>query len=189
MKKTLLITLILGVISLSCFSQQFELTPEGLRDAADTSKDFLVIPVDGKTASDLYSMSKRYVNEKMSNPKFAIKSDLDGDYLRYSLYYPTIFSFSKMLVSLKINGAYQIEMRFRDGRVRYNITTLSLTFDEGGNEFYIAASKMKGWAIFDNKGKLLMKNEKQKLEDHFNNEVKMFIDFIQSDGASVNDNW
>ncbi len=85
MKKTLLITLILGVISLSSFSQQFELTPEGLRDAADTSKDFLVIPVDGKTASDLYSMSKRYVNEKMSNPKFARKSDLDGDYLRYSL--------------------------------------------------------------------------------------------------------
>ncbi len=94
-----------------------------------------------------------------------------------------------MLVSLKVNANYQIEMRFRDGRIRYNIAGLDLAFEEGGNEFYIAASKMKGWAIFDNNGKLLMKNEKQKLEDYFNNEVKMYVDFINSDGGNVNDNW
>lgn len=187
--KKLSSTLILIIFSLSCFSQQFVLTPEGLKDEADNTKDFLVIPLDGKSASDLYNISKRYVNEKMSNPQFSIKADSEGEYLRYSLYVPTIFSFSKMLINLKVNATYQIEMRFRDGRIRYNITGLSMTFEEGDNEYYIAASKLKGWAVFDNKGKLLMKNEKQKIENHFNGEVNTLLDFIKSDGGSINDNW
>lgn len=187
--KKLTIALIFTFISLSCFSQQFELTPEGLRDATDASKDFLVIPVEGKSASDLYSISKRYINEKMSNPKFAIKADVNGEYLRYGLFVPEVFSFSKMLVSLKVDATYQVEMRFRDGRIRYNIMDMDLRFQEGDNEFYIAAGRMKGWAFYDTKGKLLMKNEKQKLENYFNNEVKMFVDFIESDGGSKNDDW
>lgn len=184
--KRLFLIVFIGLISLSTFAQQFELTPDGLKDANDNSKDFIVLPYEGKTASELYNICKLYVNKTMTDPKSSIIADVDKEYLRYKIFTPEIFSFSKMLTKLQVEAFYQVEMRFRDGRIRYSIENLELTFKEGGKPFYISASKMKGWAFFDNNGKLLMKNEKEKLENYFNEKVKMLNEDIQSEGSGQN---
>ena len=47
--------------------QDFEVTPNGLRDSKDKDKTYVVIELNG-TTKQLFDKAVSYINEKMENP-------------------------------------------------------------------------------------------------------------------------
>lgn len=183
--------LVMGLLPLLSFAQ-FVVTPDGLRNEKDLDKEYIVIDFEGKSASELYAATKQYIVTMMTNPDEAIKADIKDAHLRYALYTPEIFSFSKMLVKLVVDADFEIDMKFKDGRIRYEIVGLNMQFKEGTNTFEFKRSKLDGWAFYDNQDKLYMKNEKQKTEDFFNSLVKELTTYILNEYNQNNtqeDNW
>jgi len=112
------------------FAQSFVLTPYGLRDSKDTSKTYIILDSLNMTAKQLFDKSANFIKEEAKNPDFAIKSQVDGEYIRFGGYQPEISGFiQKMLFKLHyaINAGYEIELRFRDNKVKYEIRELNLT--------------------------------------------------------------
>lgn len=186
-------TLLLSLLPLLSFGQSFVLTPEGLRDSADETKDYLVIPIEGKTAAELYQASKNYIQQLSKNPKESIKGDSPNEYLRFAIYIPEVTSIGQMggMVKMVYEGLFDVEMRFKDGRIRYNISNLEMPMkdDEVGHELKLSGSNWGGWAVFDTKGKVKLKKQKTEIEDFFNGLVYDYTTTITSENVGVSDDW
>lgn len=187
MKKIYL--LLLCLCPLIVFGQRFVLTPNGLRDGADVNKDFLVINFEGKSANELYMAAKSYINQTMKNPRFAIKSDVENDYIRYDMFVPEITSIKKMGVKLVAEAKFTVEIRFKEERIRYNIFNLSFPFDNSDNEIVLVGNNWGSWHFFDKNGKVKLSEQKTDVESFFNKEVRDLKTFISTHGNDNVEDW
>ena len=114
---------------LSCFqliAQQYVVTPSGLRDAKDAEKQYVVIEIDGLSAKQLYDNSIKYINEKYKNPEEVLKGKTDGEYLKFDTYDPNFIIYNNSSYKVPIKANYTTELRFKEGRVRYEIKNLEM---------------------------------------------------------------
>ena len=186
MKKICL--LFLFFLPLIVFGQKFVLTPDGLRDSSDVSKDYVVVSEENKSAGELYNAAKSYVNQTMKDPKFAIVSDVENDYIRYNMFVPGIASIKKMVV-MKVDAMFTVEMRFKDGRIRYNITDISFPIAGSDNEVVLVGSNWGSWHFFDKKGKSKLNDQKENVEAFFNQGVDDLKGFISNHGNNDVEDW
>jgi len=189
--KTLRCLFLLTFLPLLSFAQSFyTLTPDGLRDSNDLTKDYVVIQADGKSAKEIYLAAKNFINQTSKYPTKAIKADTDGEYIRYSIFVLEIASFRKMGIKLAYKGLIEIEMRFKDGRLRYNILDLQMLTKDEDAHLLISGNKMGNWAIFDKKsGKVSLKDPKDQIESFFNNMLAELEKFVNEGDATVGDDW
>jgi hypothetical protein len=83
--KKLLFTLTL-LFSISLFSQELTVTPDGLRDASNNDKSYVVINTPDKTAEQNYNNVLKYINKTYNNPKEAIKANISFEYLKFDTF-------------------------------------------------------------------------------------------------------
>lgn len=169
-----------------CSSQSFIVTPDGLKNSSDVDKSFIIINIDNKTAEELYNTTVRYINEQMTNPESSIKSSIKGDYIRYSMYVPEIIRYSNSGSKRKIQAYFDIEFRFKDNRIRYEITSIRMPDKDSKNEVVFSGSKWTSYPIFEKNGKLFKENEKNNIEAFFNTLLSNYISYI-SEGSSKDD--
>ena len=120
MKK--IIYFLLATISISnlSFSQEteFKFDKEGFTD-------FVVTQCEGKTQVELYKKALDWVSVTYKNPKEVIKAQIENDYIR-------IEGSSNSLICLNIlgkkynNATYQIEISFKDGKYKFDVTSVNL---------------------------------------------------------------
>jgi len=131
--KKFIFTLIM-LFSLNSISQEFQINEVQIDSGANmyqgTFKYFepvMVLEVEGD-ANTLYSKAINWVNETYKNPEEVIKGKVEGEYLRLN-------GFTSSLISQNILGTvfvydvrYSVEIKFRDGRFRYEITKMEQYF-------------------------------------------------------------
>ncbi len=118
MKKNIYILLVTVLVTNLSFSQEteFKFTKEGFTD-------YVVTNCEGKTQSDLYKKTLDWVSTTYKNPKEVIKAQIENDYIR--------IEGIKSNMLCVISGAsscfdvrYQIEISFKDGRYKFDVTKI-----------------------------------------------------------------
>ena len=168
-------------------AQEFEVTPAGLRDANDLEKSYVVIDVAGKSANELYSKSVKYVNESRNDADASIKGQIDNEYLRFATNVPKFIQW-RTGARADVRATFDIELRFKDERIRFEFTNISMPGVSSKYHVLFSGNKWTDYPIFDEKGNLYAKREKQLIQDFFNIIVKDYKDFIAKDN-SINDDW
>lgn len=175
-------------ISLIGFSQELEVTSNGLKDKENPEKNYVVINCANKTKSELYDNAIKYINEKYKNPDEVIKGKTKNEYLRFETYAGQFIKVNNSGAKLDVSAKYYTELRFKDGKVRYEITNLNMTADNGGRNVHFQGSIWKGYPIFKKSGKLRLEKTKEDLENYFNSQIKTLSDFL-NDKKSKKDDW
>ena len=171
------------------FSQEYEVTPSGLKDKSNVENAYLVIDTPDKTTAELYQNAIKYVNENYKNPKEVIKGKTENEYLRFETYVPQFTKVNNSGAKLYVSMKYTTELRFKDGKVRFEITSLSITADNGGRSVDFSGSIWKGYPIYNQKnGKLRLPETKSEIENYFNTKVTEIKDFLL-DKKTKKDDW
>ncbi len=184
MKNILLLFLLIPIV---CSAQSFVVTPDGLKDRENLKNSFVVVTKENTSAEELYNTSIKYVNEQMKNPGSSIKSDIKGDYIRYSVYIPEIILYSNSGSKRKIQGFFDVEFRFKDNRVRYEIVSISMPDKDSKYEVVFSGSKWSGYPIYEKNGKLFKEKEKEELELFFNALLSTYVSYLNE--GSTKDDW
>lgn len=174
-RKLLIILLFFGLTGLS---QEFEVTTAGLKDKANLENEFLVIKVPDTNVNELYQNAIKYVNETFKSPDDALKGKTENEYLRFVTYAPQFLKVNNSGVKLDVSAEYTTELRFKEGKVRYEIIELNMTADNGGRNVYFKGSKFKGYPIYDKNDKLRLPDTKNDLEDYFNSRINGLSSFL-----------
>ncbi len=117
MRKIIYFIVLLSTIS---FAQgtEFKFTINGFTD-------YVVTPIQGKSAEELYKKTLEWILITYKNPKKVIVKQADNDFI-------TIESFSNKLLLFNTNGKnyydakYQIEISFKDGKYKFDVISVNL---------------------------------------------------------------
>jgi hypothetical protein len=172
-------------VSVLSFGQSFIVTPAGLRDATDSTKTYLVIPCEGKTAKELYDNAIRYITENYKNPDEVIKGRIDGEYLKFNSYKSEFLIVKNGGVNILFYAYYTTELSFKDGKVKYEIIELKITNDSNYSLAFTGSGMQ--WYIYNKKGELKREDAKTQIEDYFKGEVLTISNSLN--GVEVVDEW
>ena len=171
------------------FSQEYVVTPNGLKDKSNMENTFLIIETPDKIAAELYENAFKYINENYKNPDEVIKGKTENEYLRFETYVPQFTKVNNSGTKLDVSMKYTTELRFKDGKVRFEITALSITADNGGRSVEFSGSIWKGYPIYNKKnGDLKLPETKSEIENYFNTKVTEITNFL-SDKKTNNEDW
>ncbi len=112
---------------------QFIIQPTGKFLTSD-GKDYVVVPFEGKTASDLFYMVKGNAMSFYNNPKEVISESGESVI--------TIYAFDKNICTVKSLGAtgvygggYHIVFKFKDGKIRVDAPSINEKLEMSGGAF------------------------------------------------------
>ena len=190
--KKLVVLFVSTVLSMSVFSQSahFVVTKDGLRDGNDETKNYIVIDVENVAAKELYDMAIKYVQEAYKSPDNAIKGNTQGEYLRIHTFASEFVRYNNSGVRIPVDADYAIELRFKDGRVRYEIVNLTMK-GSGKNSNYemkFSGGIMSGYVIYKSNGELFKKDAKDDVENYFNAQVSALQLYLNNNSKTV-DEW
>ena len=167
--KILLSIFSLLILNFIGIAQEYEVTPEGLKDKSNIEKAYLVIESPDKKSSELYENAIKYINENYKNPSEVIKGKTENEYLRFETYIPQFTKVNNSGAKLDVSMKYTTELRFKDNKVRFEISELVITADNGGRSVPFSGSIWNGYPIYNQKnGKLRLPDTKMELENYFN---------------------
>lgn len=170
------------------YSQEFEVTQDGLKDKSNTENTYLVIETPEESSNKLYLNALRYVNENYKNPGEVIKGKTENEYLRFETFVPQFTKVNNSGVKLDVSMKYTTELRFKEGKVKFEITAISITADNGGRSVEFSGSIWKGYPIYNQKnGELRLPETKSDIENYFNNKVTELSTFLI--GENKEDDW
>lgn len=183
MKKATIMLLLLFTVIAS--AQEFEVTPNGLKNKEDKEKSYLVLKVDSTSAKELYKKTLKYLNQKYANPDKAIKSKIENEYIRVHTFIPNFTKVKNSFARVAVDGEYGIELKFKDNKVRFEI--INEEFCNSSACVKYSGGAFSGYIIYNKKGKLRLPKTKQFLEDYFNSEAKELLKSINN--KSEEDDW
>jgi len=170
MKRILLISMIF-VSVMSSAQSLFTLIPSGFMATADTTKDFVVIPFEGKTQKQLYDIFLSKITTLYVSAKDVV-SKVEDNTINIHAYTSKAVSFSS---SYYYTLSYNISFLFKDGKVRVNAMLINYmrAFAGTSNEknLYLCGNGGSSWFgtqyIFNKRGELKNKKAKAELETYF----------------------
>lgn len=168
------------------YSQEFEVTPQGLKDKENPENNFIVLKVSNKTASELYNESIKYINEKYKNPDKVIKGKTLNEYLRFETFEPELLVYNNSGAKINIEAQYYTELRFKDGKIRLEILSLDMKAKDYKYKLLFSGSIFKGYVIYKKNGKLFKKETKEDLEKYFRLHISNYLNFLTN---KTKDDW
>ena len=176
-------------IALSTFGQEFTVTPEGLRDSLDNDKSYVVISTPDKTAEQNYNNAIKYISKIYKNPKEVIKSDIKSEYLRFDTFVSDFLVVNNMGAKISQDAKFTITLSFKDSRVKFEITNLSI-YNSAGYKVTFSGSAFSGFPIYNKKKtKLKRPDTKKDIEVYFNNTINNIKGYLLEDVKSTDDDW
>ena len=132
MKKiVMLLLLVSGIIN----AQETEFTFDNTKGMTD----FIVVNVEGKTASEIYKKVIEWIKITYKNPDKVILSTIDNEYVRFEGSSGSFYSINIPLMGKSYQETkYQIEISIKDGKYKFDIISM---------ENYLAPSQYSrgGW--------------------------------------------
>ncbi|MDO9256769.1 MAG: DUF4468 domain-containing protein [Bacteroidales bacterium] len=182
----ILITIVVLIISTSALGQKFEVTPNGLHDANDNTKTFLVINCEGKSAKELYENAIKYVNQNYKNPQEVLKGQIESEYFSFVTCSSNVITFRRSGGHPTYYLTYRTELNFKDGKVKYEIQDIKIKGVNGGQLFF-SGNPFTTVAIFNLNGELKYAEAKTVVENYFNTEASKIKEFLM--GSKIKENW
>ena len=180
------LTILTLLIFTSSFGQKLTVTPTGLKDEKDTEKTFIVLEADGLTAKQLFDNAKKYITENYKNPKEVIKGETEAEYLKFDTFVPELLRYPNGPGSggpkIPIKASYTTEMRFKDGKVRYEIISLDMTSDDGKYRVLFSGGLLEGYIIYKKNGQLFKEGAKVDIENYFNANINQLLNYLKGEG-------
>ncbi|RTY93877.1 DUF4468 domain-containing protein [Flavobacterium sp. GT3R68] len=125
MRKIILLSL-LTLTTLS-FGQETE-----FKFAKEGFTDYIITTIENKSQTELYKKTLEWIGATYKNPKEAIKSQKENEFIRFE-------GVSKSLINVNSAGKipreakYQIEITFKDGKYKLDVTDISVYSPPGEN--------------------------------------------------------
>jgi hypothetical protein len=185
MKNLILLSLVL--ISTLTYSQKIVVTPNGLRNANDNEKTYVVINAEGKSAKQLYDNVLKYINKNYKSPDDVIKGKTDGEYLKFITHVSNFLVVNNSGAKIPIDADYTIELNFKDDKIKFEIIALDMYAQTGGYKVLFTGGAFEGYPIYNKKGDLKRPDTKAEIETYFNSQINSIAEFLQ--GKSNDDNW
>ncbi|HUS87508.1 MAG TPA: DUF4468 domain-containing protein [Bacteroidales bacterium] len=181
---TLLFFIAIGAFS---YGQQLIVTPDGLRDAEDIEKTYVVINAEGKTANQLYDNALKFINKNYKSPDDVIKGNIQGEYLKFITHVPDFLVVNNSGAKILIDADYTIELNFKDGKAKYEIIFLDMYWQNGPYKVLFTGGALEGYIIYNKKGELKRPETKTDIENFFNAQIESITEFLS--GKSEKDEW
>lgn len=188
MRKLILLSLIL--LNLTSYGQKLILTPYGLRDSINIEKTYIVITVESKTAKQLYDNAIKYINKTYKSPEDVIKSNIDGEYLKFTTHEPQIYFFKFLGKIIPYSANFTTELSFKDGKVKYEILNLEIQNKTEYGIETIPLIRTTGGGLFNKNGTSTTKSmgkAKTDIQNYFNTQISNLYDGLIE--KSKNDSW
>lgn len=187
MKK--IISLMVALMPIIAFAQKFDLNADGWFNADDPSKNFLVVEVPG-TKAELFAKAKTAVVSMWNSPKDVLSYN-EPDIIIINGYNDGSVSWKKYGFTHTFGFPYRIQLQFKDGKVRIDAPGVDHgDSNNGKGTLYFGGGKSSTMAasmyIFDENGKLKMKEQKEQLVRAMNELVYCLVEKIKN-GASQED--
>lgn len=192
MKKTLLlIFFISGIIN----AQETEFSFDNTKGMTD----FIVIPSEGKNASEIYKKITEWIKTTYKNPDKVILSTIENEYIRFEGSSETLYSANIiMLGKTYYNSKYQIEISIKDNKYKFDLISMQnyyprSQYSAGGwtdNVIFNSNTTKEGLATFYKKDGSLKSMWKYlpEVPTYFNELNKSMLESINS-RVKKNDNW
>ena len=191
-----IIFLFVFLSSLQLIAQQYVVTPSGLRNAKNLEKEYVVIEVEGVSAKQLYENSIKYIIENYKNPEKALKAATEGEFLKFHTN-KSSFESLNFIIHTDSSGEvpiwpnYTTELRFKEGRVRYEIKKLGMAAPPPffGAKFspHQNYASPENITVYNKNGKLSREKAKVDIESYFNNTVSRLSKFLSGEDDSTDD--
>jgi hypothetical protein len=191
MKKILLLMIF---VSNSILAQETEFTFDNNKGMTD----FIVIPVEGKTAPEIYRKIIEWIKITYKNPDKVILSTIENEYVRFEGSSETLYSANiTMLGKTYYNSKYQIEISIKDNKYKFDLINMQnyspkSQYSVGGwtdNVIFNRNTSKDGLATFYKKDGSL-KNMWKFLPEvpfYFNDLNKSMFEYINSTFKKSND--
>lgn len=185
MKKILFVLMLFLSINANA---QFKATKDGL--TTEDGKPYYVVPIEGKTAMELYKGVNSYVLSHYKNPD-AVANKMEGEMINIHSFDSEAFLLSKVM-GLKVYGEIDMNLviYFKDNRIRFDIPVINkMQADKTSGvgkdktEYYFSGGigKFMGSAsLFNDKGKVKDKKFVEGLEAYINNMIKEISESAKS---------
>jgi hypothetical protein len=183
MKKLALLSVFIFLTFASFCQLKFELTPKGFVSTTDTSKEYIVIEVSGKSKADLFKKLELYVNKTFVSPKDVI-SKVDNESITLNGYAERAIRRNGMHV---FNMNYTINFEFKDGKIKVSSPTFRLTTytTKKQNLWLVSNNSFDGsdLGIYNTKYKLKSDMAKEDLEKYFDNFISKLSSYLQKENV------
>ncbi|MCW8310124.1 DUF4468 domain-containing protein [Sphingobacterium sp. InxBP1] len=166
-------------------AQTMKLTPNDFVDAADESKNYVVLNFPGKSQQELYKAVLKFANSVYNRPEKVI-TKVEGEQIVLDAMEKQVTSWGRLRKDLDF--FYKITMDFKDGRMRFSPNYKYLEGYDGIE--YPLVKKSNLWvktAMFNTGGKVRREAAQQDLEKFINDFIVAIANSINS--SKTNDNW
>lgn len=180
-----LILLLLTALCTLTYGQKLVVTPDGLRDANDNEKTFVVLNAEGKTAKQLYDNAINYINKNYKSPDDVIKGKTEGEYLKFVTHVSKFLLVITARAKILIDADYTLELNFKDGNVKFEVISLDM-YNTAGYKVLFAGSTRKGYLIYNKKGELKRPDIKTEIENYFNSKINSLTEFLEGKSKDGN---
>ena len=160
-------------------AQYFTVTPDGLRDADDTAKTFLMIEVPGHSAKQLYDSMLVFIQKNYILPDEVVSNRVDGVGLAFDSYVPELLEYSRSWARMSVEATYATEMKFYDGQFSYEVFNLDMRGADNNYPLLFKGRLLKGYIVYKPDGSLYKPKAKADIEQFFNNMVARINGFLQ----------
>jgi len=185
--KTILTLFTLFISSLT-FAQKLVVTPIGLRDESDNEKTYVVLDIENKKASELYTNALKYITKNYKNPEKVIIGKVENESLKFQTFVGSFMNVKNSIVKIPIDAEYSIHLDFKDNKVKFEIQGLDMYYSPDGSKTRVLfeGTGIGAYYIYNKKGELKRDETKTDIESYFNNEITKVADFLagKSDGKA-----
>lgn len=181
MKKLIFVALMFSCISTFAQGKYFTLDKSGFVSSADSSKQFVVIPFEGKTQSELYKLILNSLNGMYVSPKDVL-NPVESESV-------SVNAISKYAIHDEMGTAYNLNytlvLLFKDGRLRVDAPVINKMIYYGmsnSKEIYLNAGSnfLAGYtSIWNKKGAVKEIRAKQELEAYFDKYIDSLLSEIK----------
>jgi hypothetical protein len=167
------------VASVRSSAQFFTVTPEGLRDADDTAKTFVIIEAPDRTAKQLYDSMLVFIEKNYIFPDQVISNRVEGVGLAFDTYVPELLEYHHSWAKMPVEATFTTEMKFYDGRFSYEIFNLDMRGTDNNYPLLFKGRFMKGYIVYKPDRTLFKPRAKADIEQFFNNMADRINGFLQ----------
>lgn len=193
MKKFISMLFLLALTTGCVFAQNFTLTPDGFVSSEDASKSYIVIESEG-TQAELYKKVKNYLMKIYRSPKDVLSESEPDAITINGIEQDAVQRKAMGMVAVSYDMNYTIGIMFKDGRIRVDSPSFSLSSYNGDKavKMYLSGKSNGGLGsevvntIYNTKGDLKAKYAKEQLEAFFNSYIKDLKDGLVD---NKDDNW
>lgn len=176
MRKFLLLAVMDMFMLFTITAQKFNVTPDGIVDESNANNNFIVIKFDNKTASELYSITSRFINEKYKSPKNVISANMKDEMIKTQTYVNNFILLQKGLVGEPYYGncLFVTSYYFKDGKVKFEINDMDMKIWSNDYKIFYKPQSGSGlvWSVFKSNGKQ---------NKDYPEQIKRFLDLFVSE--------